>query len=65
MFRSGMSIRRATQKHGVPKSTLSDRLNGIVPIKCRKGPQTYLTHSEESLIAAFIINAQKRAMPVG
>ena len=46
-YRNGMSIRRAAESFGVPKSTLSDSIKGKVSFGARSGPSTYLSDSEE------------------
>ena len=51
----GVSIRRASEMYGVPKSTLQDRLSGKVQHGCRPGAPSYLTHQEEEEVKAFLI----------
>ena len=51
----GMSVRRATEQFSVPKSTLGDRVSGRVQPGSHSGPQKYLTDSEESNLATFLI----------
>lgn len=48
---SGLSIRRASEMYGVPKSTLQDRSSGKVQHGCRPGAPSYLTVQEEELTA--------------
>ena len=38
---------KAAELHGVPKSTLKDRLSGRVEVGCVPGPRPYLHRSEE------------------
>ena len=42
-----MSINRAAELHGVPRTTLQDRLSGRVQHGKNPGPIPYLTTSEE------------------
>ena len=50
----GMSVRRAAFNFDVPKSTLHDRISGIVSIDARSGPERYLNDKEEKQIVNFI-----------
>jgi len=52
--RRGQSVRRAAELYNVPRSTLSDKVLGKVPMEAKSGPPTYLTTEEEkSLPATF------------
>ena len=42
-----MSINKASEMYGVPRTTLKDRLNGRVVHGTKPGPKPYLRHSEE------------------
>lgn len=54
---NGLSLRRAAEKHWVPKSTLSARMHGRKP---RKGSYigTKLTMDQEDMLAAWIIRQE-------
>ena len=41
----GQSVRRAAEEHGIPRSTLHDRIAGKVEHGSRSGPRKYLTHT--------------------
>ena len=49
-----MSIRRAAQEYGVPKSSLGDRLSGRVLPDAQCGPATYLSPREEEELVMFL-----------
>ena len=51
--KQGSSVRRAAELYSVPKSTLSDKVLGKVPLNARSGPSTYLTVEEEELTSYF------------
>lgn len=48
-----LSIREAAIQFGVPKSTLGDRVSGLVLIGSTSGPQTYLDKNEEEELVLF------------
>ena len=50
----GVSIRRAAEAHGVPRTTLQDRLSGRVHFGTRSGPAKYLSDEEEEELVNFI-----------
>lgn len=45
----GLSIHRAAQLYGVPKSTLYDHVSGRISSKAKPGPKPYLTMMEEKV----------------
>lgn len=51
---SGSGINQAARDHGVPKSTLKDRISGKVQHGQKPGPKTYLTNSEERELGTFL-----------
>ena len=53
-YLSGMSVRKAAEIYGVPKSTLSDRVSGRVAFGARSGPSTYLSDDEEFELVQFL-----------
>ena len=59
----GMKIRRAAELHGVPKSTLQDRISGRVQHGSRPGPISYLTMEEEEELAGFLISCAEIGYP--
>ena len=50
----GLSVRRAALQHGVPKSTLGDRISGRVKPGSTSGPPTYLSTVEENELVTFL-----------
>ena len=53
--RRKMSIREASLRFNIPKSTLGDRASGWVQHMSTSGPNKYLTSNEEKELASFII----------
>lgn len=60
----GISIRRAAEMHGIPKSTLYDHISGSVDsVDSRPGPKQYLTKTEEDELAAFLVKCSEMGYP--
>ena len=59
VIKDGLSQNRAADLHGVPRSTLKDRLSGRFVHGTNPGPQSYLSSSEELELAAFLVDAAK------
>ena len=59
----GMTIRKAAEAFGVPKSTLGDRVSGKVARSAKPGPPTYLTRLEEEELASFLICCAEIGFP--
>ena len=57
--KDGLSQNQAAELHGVPCSTLKDRHHGRVIHGTNPDPQPYLSSSEESELAAFLVDAAK------
>ena len=53
---NGSSVRRAAEEHGVPRSTLHDRVNGRVTHGAKSGPRKYFTTLEEDQLVAHFQN---------
>ena len=51
-----MSIRRAANFYGIPKSTMCDKLNGQTPMGQKKGPPTKLSPELENRIEKWIVH---------
>ena len=49
-----MSVRRASEEYGVPRSTLQDKVSGRFKINAKSG-RIHLTDSEERNLAAFLV----------
>lgn len=54
VLNEGMSIRRAAEQYGVPKSSLGDRLSGHVLGGASCGPAPYLSVVEEEELVVFL-----------
>ena len=54
VLEQGLSVRRAAEDYGVPKSTLGDRVSGRVLPGAVSGPSRYLDDEEEKELAHFI-----------
>ena len=52
--KNGMLIKRAAEEHGVPTTTLRDRINGSVVHGTKPGPKPYLSKSEEGELKSFL-----------
>jgi hypothetical protein len=57
------SLREASMKYAVPKSTLYDRVSGKVAFGSISGPERYLNNSEEEQLVKFLIGAAKIGFP--
>ena len=57
VVKGGLSRNQAADTHGVPRSTLKDRLSGRVVHGVNPGPRPYLTADEERELAAHLIQA--------
>ena len=55
--RDGLSDNMAADLHGVPRSTLKDRLSGRVKHGTKSGPKPYLSAEEESELASHLFQA--------
>ena len=55
----GSPINQAARDHGVPKTTLRDRLSGRVIHGSKPGPKPYLSSSEELELSSFIKESAK------
>ena len=54
-----LSVRRAAELYGVPKSTLSDRVTGRVEFGSHSGPARYLSDAEEEELVSFLCGAAR------
>jgi len=51
----GQSVKRAAEDHGVPRTTLEDRVKGKVVHSVNPGPKPYLQPAEEKELSCFLI----------
>ena len=54
-----MGANRAALEHGVPKTTLKDRISGRVKHGKNPGPISFLTNEEENELVSFLTKACK------
>lgn len=52
--KSGGGVNQAARDHGVPKTTLKDRLCGRVEHGTKPGPKPYLSSTEEKELGTFL-----------
>ena len=57
----GLPISQTACDHGVPKTTLYDRVSGKVTHGTNPGPQPYLNHTEEKELAKYLKQCAKVA----
>ena len=55
----GIAILRAANEHGVPRTTLQDRILGKVVHGTKPGPKPYLEQIEESELTNFLVDTAK------
>ena len=58
-----MTIRRAAEEYGVPRSTLGDRASGGVVPGTKSGAPTYLSPEEEEELVQFLIGSADIGYP--
>ena len=56
---NGLSRNQAADLHGIPRSTLKDRLSGRVIHGTKSGPKSYLTAEEENELEMHLLQASK------
>ena len=54
VIEDGISVRKAAEHYGVPKSTLGDRISGRVLPGAKSGPTPYLNREEEEELVRFL-----------
>ena len=57
--KNGMSVNPAAKMHGVPRTTLHDRISGRVAHGTKSGPPPYLSPNEEKEFSIFIEQTAK------
>ena len=63
VVKDGLSVRRAAEEFGVPKSTLGDRISGRVLPGAVSGPGKYLTDQEEEELTCFLLRCASIGYP--
>ena len=53
--KDGLGVNKAAELHGIPKTTLKDRVSGRVAQGSKSGPKSYLTDQEEKQLADYLI----------
>ena len=61
--KDGEGVNQAAILHGIPPSTLKDRLSGMVVHGVNPGPNRYLDDNEEKLLAEHLVEAAKLVYP--
>ena len=57
------SLRDASVKYSLPKSTIWDRASGKIAFGAISGPHKYLTDTEEEQLVKFLLGAAKIGFP--
>ena len=52
--KGGSHIKRAAEEHGVPVSTLHDRISGRIVCGTKPGPKPYLSNTEKDELSSFL-----------
>ena len=52
---NGMSLRKASELYGVPRSTISDKKTGKRPLDATKGPECILGEETEKRLADWVL----------
>ena len=60
----GLSIRKSAKTWGIKRTTLQDRLSGLVEINRRRGPPPILTKQEENQFTDWLIVMANRGFGV-
>ena len=63
-IQAGMSVRKASMRYGVPRTTLQDLKKGLYDPDSRPGPSPFLTTTEEKLLCDWLIEMSRRGIPV-
>ena len=57
--KDGTGVNRAADIHGVPKTTLKDRVSGRVAHGSNPGPKPYLTNHKENQLSEYLLEVSK------
>ena len=59
-----MSFKMASKTHGVPRSTLMNKVHGKTPLNRRMGPSTILTETEKNALEEWICKIARAGFPL-
>jgi len=59
----GLPIYTSVREHGIPRTTLQDRILGKVKHGAKSGPQSYMTLEEERETVEFLLLVSKAGYP--
>ncbi|XP_048003418.1 uncharacterized protein LOC125239779 [Leguminivora glycinivorella] len=62
--KKGSPIARAARKYGIPRITLSNKVNGKTARNCRMGPKTFVPEDIEKGLVKWIQDMQNAGLPV-
>ena len=55
----GCGVNKAARDHGIPPTTLKDRISGKVQNGMKSGPRAYMSKEEEDELEAYLIKCAK------
>jgi len=55
----GISINQAAREHGIPPTTLKDRISGRVLHGTKPGPRPYLSDTEEAELESYLFEVAR------
>ncbi|KAJ8039126.1 Tigger transposable element-derived protein 2 [Holothuria leucospilota] len=53
VVRKELSLNKASKLYGIPRTTIQDKVKGLVPVEARSGPKTNLTMEEEDKLVSW------------
>ena len=57
--KDGTGVNRAADIHGVPKTTLKDRMSGHIAHGSNPGPKPYVTNKEETQLSEYLLEVSE------
>lgn len=63
-IKNGAKIQSTAKKHGIPRSTLSDKVSGKSPRVRKMGPETILSIEEENVLERWVLHLAAAGFPV-
>ena len=58
-YKDGMGVIKAAALHGIPKTTLKDRVSGRVAHGSKSGPKSYLSSQEEKQLTEYLLEVSE------